>query len=256
LRGYYRCVTFFDPTTARRDAFWTAVSLAVVLAWDASGADLGVMHWFGDVHGFSGRNQWFFARVLHDGGRWLSAAAFIVVLVNAVRPWPFFQVAARGMEWRVRWWWLAVTVVCLVLIPTLKHRSATSCPWDLVEFSGTARYVSHWAMGVVDGGGGRCFPSGHASAAFSFWGGWFALRSLSTNRVATHAPAPTAARVWLAAVAFFGVAFSIAQSVRGAHYPSHSMWTAWICWATSAALWHAVQPWFAHGRAVSRPTAY
>jgi membrane-associated PAP2 superfamily phosphatase len=76
--------------------------------------------------------------------------------------------------------------------------------WDLSEFGRSARHVSHWAFGVNDGGPGRCFPSGHASAAFSL--------------------------------------FSVAQTVRGAHYPSHSMWTAWVCFATSALLWHAAQP--------------
>ena len=214
--------------TARRDGAWIALSLLVLLAWDASSLDLTVERWFGDAQGFQLKSHWFFAQVLHGGGRWVSAVAIVVVLINVFRPWPF----AREMNAATRRWWLAVTVICLLLIPTLKQLSATSCPWDLAEFGRSAQHVSHWAFGVNDGGPGRCFPSGHASAAFSLFGGWFALRGTS----------PRAARRWLAGVWFCGILFSVAQTVRGAHVPSHSMWTAWVCFTTSALLWHAAQP--------------
>ena len=214
--------------TARRDGAWIALSLLALLAWDASSLDLTVERWFGDAQGFQLKSHWFFAQVLHGGGRWVSAVAIVVVLINVFRPWPF----AREMNAATRRWWLAVTVICLLLIPTLKQLSATSCPWDLAEFGRSAQHVSHWAFGVNDGGPGRCFPSGHASAAFSLFGGWFALRGTS----------PRAARRWLAGVWLCGILFSVAQTVRGAHFPSHSMWTAWVCFTTSALLWHAAQP--------------
>lgn len=223
--------------SAQRDAAWIALSLLALLAWDASGLDMIVERWFGDAQGFPLKSHWFVAQVLHEGGRWVSAAAIVAVLVNVFRPWPF----ARNMPASVRRWWLAVTVICLLLIPTLKQLSATSCPWDLAEFGRSALHVSHWAFGVNDGGPGRCFPSGHASAAFSLFGGWFALRGTS----------PRAARFWLAGVWFFGALFSVAQSVRGAHFPSHSMWTAWVCFTTTALLWHAAQPLLNRSRTAS-----
>ena len=83
-----------------------------------------------------------------------------------------------------------------------------------------ARYASHWALGVVDGGGGRCFPAGHASAGFAFVGGYFALRH----------KAPAAARWWLAAAVLAGLVLGGAQQVRGAHFMSHTLWTGWLCW--------------------------
>lgn len=217
------------PQTAGRDVAWIVLSLLALLAWDASGLDMSVMRWFGDANGFSLKSQWFFSRVLHEGGRWLSAAAVIAVLINVVRPWAY----ARDLRLSVRCWWLLMVTVCLLLIPTLKQLSSTSCPWDLAEFGRSARHVSHWAFGVTDGGPGRCFPSGHASAAFSLFGSWFVLRGT----------APRAARCWLAGVWICGILFSVAQTVRGAHFPSHSMWTAWVCFTTSALLWHAAQPW-------------
>jgi membrane-associated PAP2 superfamily phosphatase len=57
-----------------------------------------------------------------------------------------------------------------------------------------------------------------------------------------RATSPTAARRWLAGVWLCGIAFGLAQLLRGAHYPSHTMWTAWLCWTLSALMWHASRP--------------
>lgn len=197
------------------DAAVTLGALALLLAWDASGLDLAAVRLWGSSAGFAWRDHWFFAGVLHNGGRWLGTAVFVALLVNVFRP--LGNTLPRGE--RVRW--LLVTLLSLALIPLIKQASLTSCPWDLAEFGGRAVYVSHWRWGVADGGGGHCFPSGHASTAFAFIGGWFALRQ-------RH---PAAARAWLAGVLMLGLLFGWAQAVRGAHYPSHTMWTAWICWA-------------------------
>ncbi len=223
--------------TAARDVAITLVALLLLLAWDASGLDLRIVAWFGTPAGFAWREHWFTATLLHNGGRWLSGAALAGVVLVAVHPFG----AARGLPRGVRLWWLATTVVCLLLIPSIKSASHISCPWDLAQFGGAARYLSHgsWAAWSApgDGGPGRCFPSGHASGAFAFLAGWFALRGHAAR----------AARAWLAAVLALGLLFGAAQLARGAHYPSHTLWTAWICWAVSAAAWQAARPLWRSG---------
>ena len=194
------------------------VAALMLLAWDASGADLAVLRQFGDVHGFAWRDAFVTRVLLHEGGRWLSGISLASWAVWASLP-------VAGPPRRRRWGWLAVTVAALVLIPLLKQASRTSCPWEWSEFGGTARWVSHWLPGVSDGGSGHCFPSGHAAAAFAFLPGWFMLRP-------THA---RAAGWWLAACVLGGLLFGGAQVVRGAHPPSHVMWTAWVCGALSLA---------------------
>lgn len=52
----------------------------------------------------------------------------------------------------------------------------------------------------------HCFPAGHACTAFAWVGGYFALGPVQ----------PTAGRRWL--------------SGAGAHFTSHALWTAWLCW--------------------------
>lgn len=212
----------------QRDAGIALFFLVALLLWDSSAADMAVIRWFGTTSGFAWRDHWLTAGVLHQGGRWLSTVALLALIVNVVRPQRF---GSWRMSRRAALWCLATTGLCLLLIPALKQLSTTSCPWDLAEFGGRAQHLSHWAFGRPDGGPGRCFPAGHASGAFSFFAAWFVLRQ----------PAPRAAKGWLLGVCLVGALFGIAQLVRGAHYPSHTFWTAWICWSTSALLWHGAQ---------------
>ena len=201
--------------TLRRDLLPTAVGLLLLLAWDGGQGDLTAVRLFGSAEGFVWRDHWLTRCLLHDGGRWLAWVALGGLVVYALRP------ARGGLHRRERWRWVAVTLLCAVAVPMLKRFSITSCPWDLWEFGGIASHVSHWRFGVTDGGDGHCFPSGHATSAFAFFGGWFMLRDTR----------PRAARWWLAAVLAIGLVFGWAQLARGAHYPSHSLWSAWLCWS-------------------------
>ncbi len=200
-----------------------AVALAgllVLVGWDLSGWDMHVMHALGGAHGFPWRDHWLTRDVLHAGGRWVSGGLLLFIVCVIVVPRRF------GLSRSDAVWWLLMTVSCLLLIPLIKHFSLTSCPWSLSDFGGVARHVSHWQLGVRDGGDGRCFPSGHATAAFAFLSGWFVLRE----------PQPRWALRWLLGVLLMGVVFTAAQTLRGAHFPSHSMWTAWICWSVCTSL--------------------
>jgi membrane-associated PAP2 superfamily phosphatase len=201
-------------TARRRDLLITGIALGLLLAWDASGLDLMLVRRYGSAEGFAWREHWFTGNLLHNGGRWLGLAVLAGLVLN-IR-WPWFSGLSRGERWR----WLLVTLASALLVPLIKQFSSTSCPWDLAEFGGAARYVSHWHFSVADGGAGHCFPSGHAVSAVAFFSGWFALRH-------HH---PKAARRWLAAVCVLGLAFGWAQMARGAHYASHTLWSAWLCW--------------------------
>ncbi len=201
------------------DALWTVGGLLFLLAWDALGWDRALAHVFGSNSGFALREHWFFVEVLHEGARrlgWLLA----LLLVLSVW-WPLGILRRIDVSERLQW---AVSLLlALAVVGVLKHFSATSCPWDLAEFGGVARYASHWAWGLVDGGGGRCFPAGHASAGFAFIGGYFALRRHQ----------PQAARGCLGAALAVGLILGGAQQVRGAHFMSHTLWSGWLCWASA-----------------------
>lgn len=213
-----------------RDALPIGAALLGLVAWDFAGLDLPLTRVFGTPAGFAWREHWLTAGLMHDGVRVAAWLVFGLLLLMVWRPLPF----ARAVGRRDRVWWVATILACAMLIPLLKRASWTSCPWSLVEFGGSAaHYVPHWAIGERDGGPGGCFPSGHASAAFSFLAGWFVLRR----------DTPGVARAWLAVTLLVGLACAWGQMMRGAHYPSHSMWTGWICWALTAASFHATRSW-------------
>lgn len=229
------------PATALSDALPIVVALLLLLAWDLSGLDLPLARLYGDPHGFVWRDHWLTGGVLHAGARWLAWVVFGGLLLGLW--WPLAFLGAR-LPRRDHIWWLATVLLCVALIPLIKRFSWTSCPWSLAEFGGVAaHYVPHWVRGQRDGGPGGCFPSGHASTAFAFVAGWFALRER----------APRAARLWLIITVIAGLALGWVQMMRGAHYLSHVLWTAWICWAVTALSFHCTRTWRATGSAIITP---
>ncbi len=224
------------PTTAMRWLSVAALGLVVLMAWDGIGWDLPLARLFGDARGFAHRNDWWLTRVLHDGARnasWVLTAWLAVMVVRPVG-------VMRRLSRHERIGLVLGVVASVVVMSLMKYTSTTSCPWDLQEFGGSARYVSHWHWGVSDGGGGHCFPAGHASAGFAYLGGWFWLRRT----------APRAAAFWLAGAVVLGLFLGGVQQLRGAHYMSHTLWTAWLCWTVSGAVW-----WLWQGRREHTATA-
>lgn len=196
-----------------RDIALLLACLALILAWEMTGWDLATARWVGSHAGFAWRDAWWARSLLHDGGRWLSLALLALLAWDAARP------LLPGPRRRERVFWLAVVITCALAIPALKQLSATSCPWDLAEFGGAAPYVPHWLPGLRDGGPGHCFPSGHAVSAFAFLGTAMMWRP--------HRPA--LARGLLVAIVLMGLLYGGVQFLRGAHFVSHTLWTAWLC---------------------------
>ena len=206
-------------TSTRQLLSWTLLALSFVLAWDMSGLDLPMAHWFGTSQGFALQDNWFMVNIAHEGARKL--AWIIVMGLSLMIWWPAGWM--RQLPYARRIQLVVGALLSLVIMAVMKRISATSCPWDIADFGGVGHYVSHWAWGVTDGGSGHCFPAGHASAGFAFISGYFALRH----------DLPRAARLWLAAALVAGFALGLAQQMRGAHFMSHTLWTAWLCWAAS-----------------------
>ena len=196
------------------------LSLVLLLLWDASGLDVWMAALFGNARGFPLQNHWLWNDVLHDKIKPFTWALEIALLVGIAVPFS----ALRALPVARRAQLAITTLVALLLVSSIKLRSTTSCPWDLQQFGGAAIYVSHWARGVLDGGGGGCFPAGHASAGFAFVGGFFVFRR-------SH---PALAWRWLAGALALGLLLGVAQQIRGAHYMSHTLWTAWLCWSCAA----------------------
>ena len=207
---------------------WTWAALALILGWDASGLDMALARLAAADGAFPLRDHWLTAGVLHEGARQLFWGVALWLLAGLWWPTGVLRRVSRAGRSR----WLASAALALLAVNVSKHASRTSCPWDISEFGGAASYVSHWAWSLADGGPGHCFPAGHASAGFALVGGFFALRETAPR----HALACVA--IALAA----GLVLGLAQQLRGAHFMSHTLWTAWICWFAALGLDALVRP--------------
>ena len=212
----------------------TGLALAGVLAWDASGLDLTVMSWLGNSEGFALRHRWWLATVLHDGARRAATVLYLLLWAMVWRPLGVF----KQFERHERVDMMVGVTVALITISLMKRYSLTSCPWELQAFGGAARYVSHWQWGLADGGGGMCFPGGHASSALAFMA--LALPGLAAQPGSRRHQ--TGVRL-LALVLLLGMVLGVVQTLRGAHYPSHSLWTAWLCWCVAGAVFAGLGRW-------------
>jgi membrane-associated PAP2 superfamily phosphatase len=215
-------------TPAQRTLSITTITsgcIALLIMWEWLGADLAVMRLLADARGFPLRENWWLGTVLHDGLRNLSILAFISLAFGVWKPFGFLRLYAR----RERLQMLIGVSISLILVSALKHTSLTSCPWDLQQFGGVARHVPHWLWSVPDGGPGRCFPSGHASSGFAY------LAVAVPGLLSATEEGRQRGRHILRVVLLLGLICGVAQVLRGAHYPSHVMWTAVICWFAALA---------------------
>lgn len=203
----------------------TAAVLVLLLAWDASGWDMAVARLSAQPAGFPLRAHWLLVDVLHEGGRRLAWLLALALCLGVWWPWGPLRRLQRWQRLRLA----ASALLAVLAVSVVKAVSVTSCPWDLQAFGGVARHLGHWSL-RPDGGAGRCFPAGHASAGFSFLGGYFGFREHDA----------VLARRWLAAALAAGLLFGIAQQLRGAHFMSHTLWTGFICWLVA---WATHQFW-------------
>ncbi|MBL0162550.1 MAG: phosphatase PAP2 family protein [Xanthomonadales bacterium] len=123
--------------------------------------------------------------------------------------------------WRPVFWALLASV-CIgpLVIGILKQFTAAHCPWDIVRYGGYADYAQSWfASSRVEAG--RCLPNSHAGAGFSlvalYFAGWASGRR--------------GWRWWGLAIGLAaGLLFGFVRTAQGAHFASHSLWSAAIDW--------------------------
>lgn len=211
---------------ARAHLWWPVLGMSLIIAiCGATGADF----WLAD-HLYAGQgNRWALKQafltedVIHIAGRNLSLLAWLSVLTAYV-----FSI--HRDDWshlrRPLAYLLLATLAGSVLVAWTKSWSNVDCPWDLLKYGGERPYIDLFSQRPEGLSRGRCFPSGHASGGYAWLALYFFLLA-----------ARPSLRWWgLATGLALGLIFGISQQLRGAHFLSHDLWTATICWASSAAL--------------------
>lgn len=171
-------------------------------------------------------DSWWANTLIHEWGRDLIALFFVGAFFLWLWGWIFKQSHLSG------WRYAAGYIVLAILLTTSlvglgKKLSNVDCPRDLQHYNGDRPYVHIFSDKPDDQQQGRCFPAGHSSGAFSLLVFYFLLYSRNRRQ----------ALISLGLVLGLGLVYAFGQWARGAHFPSHDIWSAAIAWYVSLGLY-------------------
>lgn len=210
------------PLLAPAFAVIAAALLSSLTRFDLRFAD-SLYAWQGST--WSLRTSFLTQQVLHVAARDASVAAWIVVVIALASA----RSDARWRAWRRPLACLALSVLLsTLLVAWIKSWSNVDCPWDLARYGGQRAYFDLFAARPGQSAGG-CFPAGHASGGYAWMATYFLLLAMR----------PAWRGYGLAAGIALGLAFGFAQQLRGAHFLSHDLWSAALCWLVAVAV-HAI----------------
>lgn len=110
------------------------------------------------------------------------------------------------------------------IIGLLKSQSRHACPKRMLENTPDGLV---WDFSATHG---HCFPGGHASTGFALLAGFFVYRLCNPKR----------AKQFLIIGAIAGFILGWGQMMRGEHFLSHNLWTAWIIYALNCAVFSLI----------------
>ncbi|WP_244154248.1 phosphatase PAP2 family protein [Desulfospira joergensenii] len=205
--------------------------LAVAIILEYSGLDIWWESIFFDASSSSWpyRDQWLFEKVIHEGGRFfniLTAGIWVMGFVAAFlhkpskkyrRPLLYFLIAAAAGP---------------VIVGIIKQTTHIYTPWDIIPFSGSLPYIR--LFDPVPNGlpVGQAFPAGHASGGYAFFSLYFLFYHLGFPPK----------KYGLAVGLFLGTIYGFGQQARGAHFPSHDLFSLVICWYSAFFIYYLFYP--------------
>jgi membrane-associated PAP2 superfamily phosphatase len=214
----------------KQKLFWLPVSLYIafiipIIWWDI---DWHLANYWYQLEGeqWALRYSWLTQKIVHDGGHDLAVGLYIIVLLLYL-----FSFKSRLLaKYKGGLAYLSLSLPLATLTVSLFKRLTTvDCPWSVIDFGGQHQYQS-WFTSLWSpiAEAGHCFPSGHASSAYMFFGVYFFSRHYW----------PKQSALILAFIVSMGLIFGFDQQIRGAHYLSHDISSAFICWLVCWFIWN------------------
>lgn len=202
------------------------LALVVLGTFELSNLDVRIENLFYDPveQRFPLHVHYLFETVIHDFGR-LSIVLLGAALIAGV-VWSYWCPSLR--RWRRGFLYAAL---CLALAPVvvaqIKHNSVIHCPRDLALYNGDQPYI-RLLDPVPDGvEPGHCWPGGHSSGGFAIMSLYFVFRRAR----------PRLAMAWLVGGFLYGFGLGFGRVVQGAHFVSHNLWAAAVCWTVVLVLY-------------------
>lgn len=214
-------------------AFVILLGSASVLAVLGQYTDVDI--WLADLHFdpvrqlFPWDRTWFARNFMHGWVKkvivWFGFILIAAMVIDFLRPQLLSAIAGRlrlpspTPLARVQ---LRVLGLSAILEPTLiralKEHAMMHCPWALDRYGGSEPFLRLLDKTPEGWHAGHCFPAGHASS-----GMW-----LSALAVLWLPHSPKKALAAFVCGSAVGLALGWVQQMRGQHFLTHTLWTAWL----------------------------
>lgn len=171
------------------------------------------------------RNLWFLEVVMHYWIKYAVVALAVIVLAAYVLS---FRMVSLAPLRRVLLFLVLAMSLSTAAVSFLKSVSPKQCPYDLKMYGGYAPYIALFEKTPEGVKPGKCWPGGHSSTGFCLMAFYFTGLHLRRRRLA-----------YWGLFGGFGLGFILGfgRVVQGAHFLSHQLWAALICWLTMLALY-------------------
>lgn len=196
--------------------------LMVAIALEALDLDFKVMEMLFDNNSqsFPLRHHWFTEGVIHTMGRQMIGAIGLGIVLTFIASFTLPSLKSDRREWSFV---LISIVISTLSISTLKATTGMNCAYDLSLYGGSEPLNQLSNLWLGDG---QCWPGGHVSGPLSLIAVFFGFRTKQ----------PYLAFTGLIFAVTMGIIFGLGQTLRGAHFPSHTIWTALIIWMINLGL--------------------
>lgn len=210
------------------------LAMVLLLVFEPTTIDLWIAdHLYVPNVGFVGRHSYFLEDILHDRVKQVAYAVPILALAAVLLSyWRCLRIHPLLKENRRRlaYLFLAMSLSTGMVMP-LKRATEVQCPWSLDRYGGVEHYSSLTSPRAAPvKHSGLCWPGGHASAGFSFFALFFALRDISSKK----------AKKALIAATLAGTILGFGRMLQGAHFLSHNIWTMLIDWSICTVLYRFI----------------
>lgn len=211
--------------SGRAETLVCVLLVGTAVAFEYTGIDFRLIDllWNADSGRWLLADKWWANALLHDAGR-----AFIqLIALSAAIAWVGSFLVPSLSRLRRGALYLCLSIALGAGTVNLgKALTNVDCPWSLRRYGGDRPYVHVFADRPDSLPRGHCFPGGHSSGAFALLSLYFLALGCRWRRP------------WLALLPgiVLGVTYAADQWGRGAHFPSHDLWSAAICWGIAAFL--------------------
>lgn len=197
-----------------------ASALFLILIYPKTGLDQSLIAPYFDAvnQQFSLKHAWLLENVLHTDLKY----GLIVVALSTLFISLIGNIHAPLRPYQHRFFWVfMVMLISTTAVSLLKHHSMHGCPSDLMQYGGNLPYLQLFDALPIGAAMGNCFPGGHASGGFALMAFYFAFRDIQAKF----------AQRMLRLSLILGFVMGWAQMMRGEHFLSHNLWSAWVVWA-------------------------